>query len=244
MGSSKTGKLAEALQGDVEEQKNRRTEVPTKKTCEKTLEDFALKLAELLPWFFVFFMCSLVIVAGMMGYEKKKLDVYVMAVVMFLQVLLILVGKIMMGDKKQAKMGDKMRNKAGKKIGDKMEDKMKNKAGEKMGDNMEDKIGDKAGEKMDEENSGGLVGPAFAYRVTWLLFSLILLVLLGLEGCKLAFGEHDAPEMLFGTLVNAYILVMGSASLSVIFLHILLARFEVYEKGKEVLSNQGSTNCS
>ena len=113
-----------------------------------------------------------------------------------------------------------------------------------MGDKMEDKIGDKAGEKMDEENSGGLVGPAFAYRVTWLLVSLILLVLLGLEGCKLAFGEHDAPEMLFGTLVNAYILVMGSASLSVIFLHILLARFEVYEKGKEVLSNQGSTNCS
>ena len=113
-----------------------------------------------------------------------------------------------------------------------------------MGDNMEDKIGDKAGEKMDEENCGGLVGPAFAYRVTWLLFSLILLVLLGLEGCKLAFGEHDAPEMLFGTLVNAYILVMGSASLSVIFLHILLARFEVYEEGKEVLTNQGSTNCS
>ena len=231
MDSSKTGKLAEALQGDVEEQKNLvmdEPEVPTKRTCEKTLEDFALKLAELLPWLFVFFMCSLVIVAGMMGYEGKKLDVYVMAVVMFLQVLLILVGKIMMGDKKQAKMGDKMRNKAG----------------EKMGDKMEDKIGDKAGKKMDEENSGGLVGPAFAYRVTWLLVSLILLVLLGLEGCKLAFGEHDAPEMLFGTLVNAYILVMGSASLSVIFLHILLARFEVYEEGKEVLSNQGSTNCS
>ena len=219
MGSFKTGKLAEALQGDVEEQKNLvmdELEVPTKRTCEKSLEDFALRLAELLPWLFVFFMCSLVIVAGMMGYEGKKLDVYVMAVVMFLQVLLILVGKIMMGDKKQAKMGDKM----------------------------EDKIGDKAGEKMDEENSGGLVGPAFAYRVTWLLVSLILLVLLGLEGCKLAFGEHDAPEMLFGTLVNAYILVMGSASLSVIFLHILLARFEVYEEGKEVLSNQGSTNCS
>ena len=231
MDSSKTGKLAEALQGDVEEQKNLvmdEPEVPTKRTWEKTLEDFALKLAELLPWLFVFFMSSLVIVAGMMGYEGKKLDVYVMAVVMFLQVLLILVGKIMMGDKKQAKMGDKMRNKAG----------------EKMGDKMEDKIGDKAGEKMDEENSGGLVGPAFAYRVTWLLVSLILLVLLGLEGCKLAFGEHDAPEMLFGTLVNAYILVMGSASLSVIFLHILLARFEVYEEGKEVLSNQGSTNCS
>ena len=236
MDSSKTDKLAEALQGDVEEQKNRRTEVPTKKTCEKTLEDFALKLAELLPWLFVFFMCSLVIVAGMMGFEKKELDVYVMAVVMFLQVLLILVGKIMMGDKKQAKMEDKM--------GDKMGDKMRNKAGEKMGDNMEDMIGDKAGKKMDEENSGGLVGPTFAYRVTWLLVSLILLVLLGLEGCKLAFGEHDAPEMLFGTLVNAYILVMGSASLSVIFLHILLARFEVYEEGKEVLSNQGSTNCS
>ena len=231
MGSSNTGKLAEALQGDVEEQRNLvmdEPEVPTKRTWEKTLEDFALKLAELLPWLFVFFMCSLVIVAGMMGYEGKKLDVYVMAVVMFLQVLLILVGKIMMGDKKQAKMGDKMRNKAG----------------EKMGDKMEDKIGDKAGKKMDEENSGGLVGPAFAYRVTWLLVSLILLVLLGLEGCKLAFGEHDAPEMLFGTLVNAYILVMGSASLSVIFLHILLARFEVYEEGKEVLSNQGSTNCS
>ena len=231
MDSSKTGKLAEALQGDVEEQKNLvmdELEVPTKRKWEKTLEDFALKLAELLPWLFVFFMCSLVIVAGMMGYEGKKLDVYVMAVVMFLQVLLILVGKIMMGDKKQAKMGDKMRNKAG----------------EKMGDKMEDKIGDKAGEKMDEENSRGLVGPAFAYRVTWLLVSLILLVLLGLEGCKLAFGEHDAPEMLFGTLVNAYILVMGSASLSVIFLHILLARFEVYEEGKEVLSNQGSTNCS
>ena len=231
MDSSKTGKLAEALQGDVEEQKNLvmdEPEVPTKRTWEKTLEDFALKLYLLLPWLFVFFMSSLVIVAGMMGYEGKKLDVYVMAVVMFLQVLLILVGKIMMGDKKQAKMGDKMRNKAG----------------EKMGDKMEDKIGDKAGEKMDEENSGGLVGPAFAYRVTWLLVSLILLVLLGLEGCKLAFGEHDAPEMLFGTLVNAYILVMGSASLSVIFLHILLARFEVYEEGKEVLSNQGSTNCS
>ena len=231
MGSSKTGKLAEALQGDVEEQKNlvmHEPEVPTKRTCEKTLEDFALKLYLLLPWLFVFFMSSLVIVAGMMGYEGKKLDVYVMAVVMFLQVLLILVGKIMMGDKKQAKMGDKMRNKAG----------------EKMGDKMEDKIGDKAGKKMDEENSGGLLGPAFAYRVTWLLVSLILLVLLGLEGCKLAFGEHDAPEMLFGTLVNAYILVMGSASLSVIFLHILLARFEVYEEGKEVLSNQGSTNCS
>ena len=231
MGSSKTGKLAEALQGDVEEQKNLvmdELEVPTKRTWEKTLEDFALKLYFLLPWLFVFFMCSLVIVAGMMGYEGKKLDVYVMAVVMFLQVLLILVGKIMMGDKKQAKMGDKMRNKAG----------------EKMGDKMEDKIGDKAGKKMDEENSRGLVGPAFAYRVTWLLVSLILLVLLGLEGCKLAFGEHDAPEMLFGTLVNAYILVMGSASLSVIFLHILLARFEVYEEGKEVLSNQGSTNCS
>ena len=231
MDSSKTGKVAEALQGDVEEQKNLvmdEPEVPTKRTWEKTLEDFALKLYLLLPWLFVFFMSSLVIVAGMMGYEGKKLDVYVMAVVMFLQVLLILVGKIMMGDKKQAKMGDKMRNKAG----------------EKMGDKMEDKIGDKAGEKMDEENSGGLVGPAFAYRVTWLLVSLILLVLLGLEGCKLAFGEHDAPEMLFGTLVNAYILVMGSASLSVIFLHILLARFEVYEEGKEVLSNQGSTNCS
>ena len=231
MGSSKTDKLTEALQGDVEEQKNLvmdEPEVPTKRTWEKTLEDFALKLYLLLPWLFVFFMSSLVIVAGMMGYEGKKLDVYVMAVVMFLQVLLILVGKIMMGDKKQAKMGDKMRNKAG----------------EKMGDKMEDKIGDKAGEKMDEENSGGLVGPAFAYRVTWLLVSLILLVLLGLEGCKLAFGEHDAPEMLFGTLVNAYILVMGSASLSVIFLHILLARFEVYEEGKEVLSNQGSTNCS
>ena len=231
MDSSKTGKLAEALQGDVEEQKNLvmdELEVPTKRTWEKTLEDFALKLYLLLPWLFVFFMSSLVIVAGMMGYEGKKLDVYVMAVVMFLQVLLILVGKIMMGDKKQAKMGDKMRNKAG----------------EKMGDKMEDKIGDKAGKKMDEENSGGLVGPAFAYRVTWLLVSLILLVLLGLEGCKLAFGEHDAPEMLFGTLVNAYILVMGSASLSVIFLHILLARFEVYEEGKEVLSNQGSTNCS
>ena len=231
MDSSKTGKVAEALQGDVEEQKNLvmdEPEVPTKRTWEKTLEDFALKLAELLPWLFVFFMSSLVIVAGMMGYEGKKLDVYVMAVVMFLQVLLILVGKIMMGGKKQAKMGDKMRNKAG----------------EKMGDKMEDKIGDKAGKKMDEENSGGLVGPAFAYRVTWLLVSLILLVLLGLEGCKLAFGEHDAPEMLFGTLVNAYILVMGSASLSVIFLHILLARFEVYEEGKEVLSNQGSTNCS
>ena len=231
MDSSKTGKVAEALQGDVEEQKNLvmdEPEVPTKRTWEKTLEDFALKLAELLPWLFVFFMCSLVIVAGMMGYEGKKLDVYVMAVVMFLQVLLILVGKIMMGDKKQAKMGDKMRKKAG----------------EKMGDKMEDKIGDKAGKKMDEEKSGGLVGPAFAYRVTWLLVSLILLVLLGLEGCKLAFGEHDAPEMLFGTLVNAYILVMGSASLSVIFLHILLARFEVYEEGKEVLSNQGSTNCS
>ena len=235
MDSSKTGKVAEALQGDVEEQKNLvmdEPEVPTKRTWEKTLEDFALKLAELLPWLFVFFMCSLVIVAGMMGYEGKKLDVYVMAVVMFLQVLLILVGKIMMGDKKQAKMGDKMG------------DKMRNKAGEKMGDKMEDKIGDKAGKKMDEEKSGGLVGPAFAYRVTWLLVSLILLVLLGLEGCKLAFGEHDAPEMLFGTLVNAYILVMGSASLSVIFLHILLARFEVYEEGKEVLSNQGSTNCS
>ena len=235
MGSFKTGKLAEALQGDVEEQKNLvmdELEVPTKRTWEKTLEDFALKLAELLPWLFVFFMSSLVIVAGMMGYEGKKLDVYVMAVVMFLQVLLILVGKIMMGDKKQAKMGDKMG------------DKMRNKAGEKMGDKMEDKIGDKAGKKMDEENSGGLVGPAFAYRVTWLLVSLILLVLLGLEGCKLAFGEHDAPEMLFGTLVNAYILVMGSASLSVIFLHILLARFEVYEEGKEVLTNQGSTNCS
>ena len=231
MDSSKTGKLAEALQGDVEEQKNLvmdELEVPTKRKWEKTLEDFALKLYLLLPWLFVFFMSSLVIVAGMMGYEGKKLDVYVMAVVMFLQVLLILVGKIMMGDKKQAKMGDKMRNKAG----------------EKMGDKMEDKIGDKAGEKMDEENSRGLVGPAFAYRVTWLLVSLILLVLLGLEGCKLAFGEHDAPEMLFGTLVNAYILVMGSASLSVIFLHILLARFEVYEEGKEVLSNQGSTNCS
>ena len=223
MGSSKTGKLAEALQGDVEEQKNLvmdEPEVPTKRTWEKTLEDFALKLYLLLPWLFVFFMCSLVIVAGMMGYEKKKLDVYVMAVVMFLQVLLILVGKIMMGDKKQAKM--------------------RNKAGEKMGEKMKDKIGDKAGEKMDEENSGGLVGPAFAYRVTWLLVSLILLVLLGLEGCKLAFGEHDAPEMLFGTLVNAYILVMGSASLSVIFLHILLAGFEVNEEGKEVLS----TNCS
>ena len=235
MGSFKTGKLAEALQGDVEEQKNLvmdEPEVPTKRTWEKTLEDFALKLAELLPWLFVFFMSSLVIVAGMMGYEGKKLDVYVMAVVMFLQVLLILVGKIMMGDKKQAKMGHKMRNK------------MRKKAGEKMGDKMEDKIGDKAGKNMDEENSGGLVGPAFAYRVTWLLVSLILLVLLGLEGCKLAFGEHDAPEMLFGTLVNAYILVMGSASLSVIFLHILLARFEVYEEGKEVLSNQGSTNCS
>ena len=235
MDSSKTGKVAEALQGDVEEQKNLvmdEPEVPTKRTWEKTLEDFALKLYLLLPWLFVFFMSSLVIVAGMMGYEGKKLDVYVMAVVMFLQVLLILVGKIMMGDKKQAKMGDKMRNK------------MRNKAGEKMGDKMEDKIGDKAGEKMEEENSGGLVGPAFAYRVTWLLVSLILLVLLGLEGCKLAFGEHDAPEMLFGTLVNAYILVMGSASLSVIFLHILLARFEVYEEGKEVLSNQGSTNCS
>ena len=231
MDSSKTGKLAEALQGDVEEQKNLvmdEPEVPTKRTWEKTLEDFALKLYLLLPWLFVFFMSSLVIVAGMMGYEGKKLDVYVMAVVMFLQVLLILVGKIMMGDKKQAKMGDKMRNKAG----------------EKMGDKMEDKIGDKAGKKMDEENSGGLVGPAFAYRVAWLLVSLILLVLLGLEGCKLAFGEHDAPEMLFGTLVNAYILVMGSASLSVIFLHILLARFEVYEEGKEVLSNQGSTNTS
>ena len=227
MDSSKTGKLAEALQGDVEEQKNLvmdELEVPTKRTWEKTLEDFALKLAELLPWLFVFFMSSLVIVAGMMGYEGKKLDVYVMAVVMFLQVLLILVGKIMMGNKKQAKMGDKMRKKAGEKMGD--------------------KIGDKAGKKMDEDNSGGLVGPAFAYRVTWLLFSLILLVLLGLEGCKLAFGEHDAPEMLFWTLVNAYILVMGSASLSVIFLHILLARFEVYEEGKEVLSNQGSTNCS
>ena len=235
MDSSKTGKVAEALQEDVEEQKNLvmdEPEVPTKRTWEKTLEDFALKLAELLPWLFVFFMSSLVIVAGMMGYEGKKLDVYVMAVVMFLQVLLILVGKIMMGDKKQAKMGDKMG------------DKMRNKAGEKMGDKMEDKIGDKAGKKMDEENSGGLVGPAFAYRVTWLLVSLILLVLLGLEGCKLAFGEHDAPEMLFWTLVNAYILVMGSASLSVIFLHILLARFEVYEEGKEVLSNQGSTNCS
>ena len=235
MDSSKTGKLAEALQGDVEEQKNLvmdEPEVPTKRTCEKTLEDFALKLYLLLPWLFVFFMSSLVIVAGMMGYEGKKLDVYVMAVVMFLQVLLILVGKIMMGDKKQAKMEDKMG------------DKMRKKAGEKMGDKMGDKIGDKAGEKMDEENSGGLVGPAFAYRVTWLLFSLILLVLLGLEGCKLAFGEHDAPEMLFWTLVNAYILVMGSASLSVIFLHILLARFEVYEEGKEVLSNQGSTNCS
>ena len=231
MDSSLTGKLAEALQGDVEEQKNLvmdEPEVPTKRTWEKTLEDFALKLYLLLPWLFVFFMSSLVIVAGMMGYEGKKLDVYVMAVVMFLQVLLILVGKIMMGDKKQAKMGDKMRNKAG----------------EKMGDKMEDKIGDKAGKKMDEENSGGLLGPAFAYRVTWLLVSLILLVLLGLEGCKLAFGEHDAPEMLFGTLVNAYILVMGSASLSVIFLHILLAGFEVYEEGKEVLSNQGSTNCS
>ena len=223
MDSSKTGKVAEALQGDVEEQKNLvmdEPEVPTKRTWEKTLEDFALKLYLLLPWLFVFFMSSLVIVAGMMGYEGKKLDVYVMAVVMFLQVLLILVGKIMMGDKKQAKMGDKKGNK------------------------MEDKIGDKAGKKMDEENSGGLVGPTFAYRVTWLLVSLILLVLLGLEGCKLAFGEHDAPEMLFGTLVNAYILVMGSASLSVIFLHILLARFEVYEEGKEVLSNQGSTNCS
>ena len=231
MDSSKTGKLAEALQGDVEEQKNLvmdEPEVPTKRTWEKTLEDFALKLYLLLPWLFVFFMSSLVIVAGMMGYEGKKLDVYVMAVVMFLQVLLILVGKIMMGDKKQAKMGNKMRNKAG----------------EKMGDKMEDKIGDKAGKKMEEENSRGLVGPAFAYRVTWLLVSLILLVLLGLEGCKLAFGEHDAPEMLFGTLVNAYILVMGSASLSVIFLHILLARFEVYEEGKEVLSNQGSKNCS
>ena len=235
MDSSKTGKLAEALQGDVEEQKNLvmdEPEVPIKRTWEKTLEDFALKLYLLLPWLFVFFMSSLVIVAGMMGYEGKKQDVYVMAVVMFLQVLLILVGKIMMGDKKQAKMGDKMRNK------------MRNKAGEKMGDKMEDKIGDKAGKKMDEDNSGGLVGPAFAYRVTWLLVSLILLVLLGLEGCKLAFGEHDAPEMLFGTLVNAYILVMGSASLSVIFLHILLARFEVYEEGKEVLCNQGSTNCS
>ena len=231
MDSSKTGKVAEALQEDVEEQKSLAVdelEVPTKRTCEKTLEDFALKLYLLLPWLFVFFMSSLVIVAGMMGYEGKKLDVYVMAVVMFLQVLLILVGKIMMGDKKQAKMGDKMRNKAG----------------EKMGDKMEDKIGDKAGKKMDEENSGGLVGPAFAYRVTWLLVSLILLVLLGLEGCKLAFGEHDAPEMLFWTLVNAYILVMGSASFSVILLHILLAGFEVYEEGKEVLSNQGSTNCS